>query len=281
MRNSMLLHVFSIVIALLAAAPPGRAADAGCGEVVTITTHDNTTTRYAYAGPQSGTAALVLLPGGGGFLDLDSAGCPRALKGNSLVKSLPHFHALGFATALVDAPSDHASDEGLGGFRTVAAHAQDIGKVIEDMRRRTGAPVWLVGTSRGTISAVNVASRLTGPAAPDGLILTSALMEGQVGARLTWVSQSVFNLELEAIRQPTLLIGHVDDTCARSPPSVMPRVIARINGVREQMVAVTGGPGKIPASGISACEGRAPHGYIEQEAEVAAGMARFIRGGMY
>jgi len=28
-------------------------------------------------------------------------------------------------------------------------------------------------------------------------------------------------------------------------------------------------------------EGRSPHGFVEQEAEVAAGIARFIRGGSY
>src|SRR4051794_4846461 len=67
------------------AAPPSES----CGEVVTVATHDRSTTRYALArndaAPgQSAPIALVLLVGGGGVLDLDGRGCPRALTRNSL-----------------------------------------------------------------------------------------------------------------------------------------------------------------------------------------------------
>ena len=159
-----------------------------CGEVVTIPTHGNTTTRYAFASPPDAKGTLVLLAGGGGHLDLDDKGCPRALTGNSLARSMPHFHALGFATALVDAPSDYPGDDGLGGFRIAADHADDLGIVIADVRVRAKVPVWLIGTSRGSISAANAAARLSGPAAADGVVLTSALMYGNRGQKL-WVTQ--------------------------------------------------------------------------------------------
>lgn len=262
-----------------AAPPPGI-----CGEVVAIATHDGTTTRYALGRPTQASGApiaLVLLAGGGGYLDLDDKGCPRALTGNSLVRSIPFFHEAGFATALVDAPSDHPGEDGLAGFRVAPQHAEDLGKVIADVRARTNSSVWLAGTSRGTISAVNAAARLAGPAAPDGLVLTSALMAGRSGGQKQWVAQTVFDLPLEAIRQPVLVVGHVDDKCIRSPAHLMDRITARTEGAREQVVAVSGGPGHPGAPSVNACEGRAPHGYVEQEAEVAAGIARFIRGGHY
>jgi hypothetical protein len=56
-----------------------------------------------------------------------------------------------------------------------------------------------VGTSRGTISAVNATARLSGLSAPAGM-LTSALMSGQSKAKKGWVAQTVFDLPLEAIR---------------------------------------------------------------------------------
>jgi hypothetical protein len=263
--------------------PPGD-----CGELVTIPTHDRTTTRYALERPsapvQGEPIAVVLLPGGGGYLDLDSHGCPRALKGNSLVRSIPHFRDLGFATALVDSPSDHTGEDGLAGFRSSSQHADDLGKVIVDVRARANGLVWLIGTSRGTISAANAASRLSGPAAPDGLVLTSALMSGAArSARKPWVTQSIFDFALDKIRMPVLVVGHAADTCVRSPATMMDKITARTSGVREQIVTVTGGPGG-PAgiqAGLDACEGRAPHGFVGQEAEVAAGIARFIRGGTY
>jgi hypothetical protein len=61
----------------------------------------------------------------------------------------------------------------------------------------------------------------------------------------------------------------------------MDRIVARTRSVRHQVVTVTGGPGSPGLSSASACEGRSPHGFVEQEAEVAAGIARFIRGGTY
>ena len=255
------------------------AAQSGCGEVVTIQTHGRTTTRYVLASPQNARMALVLLVGGGGHLDLDEKGCPRALKGNSLVRSLPHFHEAGFVTALLDAPSDHAGEDGLGGFRTTTQHAEDIGKAIAGVRARIGLPVWLVGTSRGSISAANAAAHLSGPSAPDGVVLTSALMSGFSGGRKQWVAQTVFDVPLEKLRVPILVVGHAADSCVRSPPGLMANITARANGIREHVVTVSGGPGASRASGIEACEGRSPHGFLEQEAEVAAGIARFIYGG--
>lgn len=254
-----------------------------CGDVVTIETHAHTTTRYALAQANGNAApndriALVLLAGGGGHLDLDDQGCPRALKGNSLVRLLPDFHAAGFLTALVDAPSDHPGEDGLAGFRIDAQHADDLGKVIADVRRRSNAPVWLSGTSRGSISAVNAAARLSGPGAPDGLVLTSALMSG---GKKSWITQTVFNLPLESIRMPVLIVGHLADQCIRSPADQMEAIARRTRSVRQQVVTVSGGPGHAGPPSISACEGRTPHGYLGQEAEVAAGIARFIRGGSY
>jgi hypothetical protein len=281
-RRTALRFAFGLasLAATMAAAQPHAAAPGGCGEVVAIPTHGGTTTRYTYAAPANATATLVLLAGGGGHLDLDGRGCPRALTGNSLVVSIPHFHALGFATALVDAPSDHSGEDGLGGFRIAADHAEDLGKVIADVRKRIQAPVWLAGTSRGAISGANAAARLSGVTAPDGLVLTSAVMYGNRGQK-TWVTQTVFDVALESIRLPVLVIGHAEDKCLRAPPGQMDKITARTNGAREQVVTITGGPGRAGPPSLAACEGRAPHAFFEQEAEVAAGIARFIRDGRY
>jgi hypothetical protein len=283
MRN-LRLRALALASALIALPGVALAAE-GCGEVISLETHAGTTTRYTLAHPSTpgpgASAAVVLLPGGAGHLNLDDRGCPRALIGNSLVRSIPHFHELGFVAALVDAPSDHFGGDGLAGFRTSPRHAEDLGKVIADVRARTKGPVWLIGTSRGAISAANAASRLSGSSAPDGLVLTSALMLGDSRAKRAWVTHSVFDLPLEDIRMPLLVIGHEADTCVRSPANLMGNIIKRTKGARQQIVLVTGGPGGSGLSSIEACEGRSPHGFIEQEREVAGGIARFIRDGKY
>jgi pimeloyl-ACP methyl ester carboxylesterase len=264
-----------------------QAGAESCGTVFTVATHNSTTMLYSLAQPATGPdvaapTTLALLPGGGGHLDLDAGGCPKALTGNSLVRMRPLFQQAGFAVALVDSPSDHIGEDGLKGFRTDPRHAEDLGRVILDLRHRIGGPVWLVGTSRGSISAVNAASRLRGPVAPDGLVLTSALMDGDSFARKAWVAQTVFDLPLAAIATPVLLVGHEDDTCIRSPSDMMAEVAARLGTARRQVAVVTGGPGGAGASqDIESCRGQSPHGFFGQEDEVAAGIARFVRGGAY
>ena len=169
----------------------------------------------------------------------------------------------------------------LGGFRVTMQHARDLGQVIAALRARTQGAVRIVGTSRGAISAVNAAARLPGASAPDGVVLTSPLTSGDSRARKDWVAHSAFDLPLEDIRLPLLVVGHAADTCVRSPPGLMDPLAARVPSARKQVVTVSGGPGAAGAGGIAACEGRAPHGFIDQEAEVAAGIARFVRGGTY
>lgn len=252
-----------------------------CGEVLPIATHGDSQTRYAFVPPKNIPITLLLLAGGSGYVNLDDGGCARALKGNSLIRSIPIFHALGFGTALVDAPTDFQGEDGLGGFRIAPEHAEDLGKIIVDLRARTKGLVWVVGTSRGSISAVNAAARLSGPAAPDGVVLTSALMLGDSRARKDWVAHTVFDLPLEEIRVPLLVVGHAADNCTRSPANRMGDIVARVNGVRKQAVMVSGGPGKAGFTNLAACEGRSPHGFITQEDEVATGIANFVRGEKY
>lgn len=256
----------------------------GCGEVLTLPTHDGTQTRLAWVPPRADAqppVTLVLLAGGSGHVDLGADGCARQLQGNSLVRSARLFQAEGLGTAVVDAPPDHQGEDGLGGFRTAEAHAQDIGRVVAELRRRTGGLVWVVGTSRGAISAANAASRLDGDAAPDGVVLTSAVMSGQAGARKAWVAQSVFDNPLERLRVPLLLLGHADDSCVRSPPHLMARVAERVRSERRQVVTLTGGTGAARAAGVDACEGRLPHGFQGQEGEMVQGIGRFVRGGRF
>jgi hypothetical protein len=119
-RRSNLAALMALAVVAAALGVARAKAPGDCGEVVTIQTHGRTTTRYAFersTGPAQGDAiAVVLLPGGAGHLDLDAQGCPRALKGNSLVRSIPHFRDLGLATALVDSPSNYTGEDGWRAF---------------------------------------------------------------------------------------------------------------------------------------------------------------------
>jgi hypothetical protein len=286
MRCWFMLLLTCVVPTALAQAndpmPGGR-----CGELLTVATQSGASMRYAVAAPRSAAtpgarSALVMLIGGGGFIDLNDRGCPQRLNGNSLVRMSPLLRDAGIATVLVDVPSNLRGEEGLGGFRIAAEHSDHLGMVIAELRARGVTSVWLIGHSRGTISAVNAAARLTGPAAPDGVVLLSPMLVGDPKARKVWVGQSVFSVDLDAIKAPLLVIGHAADNCVRSPADRLGSITAKTRTARQQAVSVTGGPiapGRPP--GIPACEVGEPHDFVDQEAEVAAGILRFMRGGSY
>jgi len=62
----------------------------------------------------------------------------------------------------------------------------------------------------------------------------------------------------------------------------MKDVIAKTRGGRQQAVTVAGGPvapGRAPT--LAACEVREPHDFTDQQQEVAAGIARFMRGAVF
>ncbi len=261
----------SLVLAALAW-PLLAAAD--CGRLEQISAHEGQVLPFAVSAPIAPARgiSLVLLAGGHGHVGLDAAGCPTQLKGNALLRARPLFQARGYEVVTLDAPADYRGDDGLAGFRIDPAHAQDIGRVLRWLRGQGAREVWLLGTSRGSISAVNAAARLSGEAAPDGLVLSSVLSTS-VSARKSWAGHHVFDLPLDRIQQPTLLLGHVDDSCPRSPPSGQERVAQRI-GASARTQLISGGQG--PVSGPDACEGRSPHGFWGQDADMVDATLAFI-----
>lgn len=272
----------ALALALLLFASP-LAAQTRCGEIVTIDPPAGGKFALSVAMPDAKpSAVLILLPGGNGLADLDDDGCARALKGNSLIRAIPEFNKGGAVTALADAPADWRGRDGLATFRAELAHAEALGVAIAEMRKRFGVPVWLLGTSRGAISAANAASRLAGDARPDGVVITSPVSAG-ARANQPWVLHDVFMFPLDRIAMPLLVLGHAKDLCLRSPPANVPRIADKATASpRKQAAIMEGGPGSNAKPGdLAACEGRQPHGFLDQESDMAAGILRFVAGGRF
>lgn len=275
----MKLALTFLALVMTAVSFPAHAQET-CGQPITVDIRDGETQAYSF-GPAdaNGTprAALLLLAGGGGVLDLDDAACARKLRGNPLARNVDAFRGAGFATALVDAPSDHRAGDGLGGFRAREDHADDLGAIIADVRGRTALPVYIVGSSRGTISAANAAAHLSGIFAPDGVILFSPITSGFVGGRKAWIRQTVFDQPLEDISKPILVVAHERDACIRTPPDKARDILPRTNGAHEQMVMVTGGPtAASTVTGVKACQGRLPHGFGGQDELLVKLVSTFV-----
>lgn len=250
----------ALVMAVLAARP------AAAQELVRLPTRPGVVQPFWVLPPAGApVASVILFTGGNGVLGSQRDG---RLKGrNFLVRSRDKFVAQGFLVAVVDVPSDHL--QGLDGFRATAEHARDIAAVIADLRRRAPAPVWLVGTSMGTISAANAAARLK-EGGPDGLVLTSSIVASN--QRVAAIPAVV---DVAAITVPTIFVHNREDACPLCPFALVEPLMARFtHAPRRPLIAVTGGepPRTAPCGPLSR------HGYLGIEDQVVTALGRAIKG---
>lgn len=247
--------------------PPG----AGGERVQVIETRPGVTTRFLLARPYVPMASVILFAGGHGRLGLDLSGRMQWGRGNFLVRSRRLFVGEGVAMATVDAPSDRQGPNGLlFGFRGSPEHAQDIAAIVRYLRDRFGRPVWLVGTSRGSASAANGGLRLpdSGPAAPDGIVLTSTLTVANARGL------NVLDMELAAIRAPVVIAHHRKDECHVTPFDGARTLRRALRSAPEvALLAYDGGR----AEGTP-CQAKSFHGFLGIEERVVTDIANRIKG---
>ena len=228
-------------------------------EIVTLSTRPGVTQSYFLTSiPKDLQAVAVLFPGSGGLINLRSEnGQPKFGQGNFLVRSRAEFVKRGVIAAIIDAPSDQQGGWGMSDeFRLGDAHFTDISAVIEDLDKRfSGVPVFLIGTSRGTISAAALGARL-GPR-PAGAILTSTMFR-QAPRKSKEPGPGLSNFDFATIKIPVLFTHHVSDQCEVTPYSDAARLSDKY-----PLITVYGGAP--PQSGP--CDAFSAHGYLGKESE--------------
>lgn len=249
--------------ALIACAAPLHAQ-----ELVTLPTRPGVTLSFFIASmgavkPQA--AALLLIGGGGGIRLRMEDGQIRFGSQNFLPRSRREFIAEGILPVILDNPSDHQSGAGISDeFRAGAEHTADLRAVIAEVQRRyPGLPVFLVGTSRSSISAAHQARALGSELA--GAVLSSSLF---------WQRQQpvLSAFDFRSVKIPLLFVHHREDACQSTPY----RDAARL-GNAYALVSVKGG--KPPETGP--CDPLAPHGFYGKEAETVGAIAAWMLGKPY
>jgi pimeloyl-ACP methyl ester carboxylesterase len=143
-----------------------------------------------------------------------------------------------------------------------------MARLVTALRETAPAPVWLVGTSMGAVSAASVAARLRDRGA-DGLVLTSTVTRWN-----RHEGESVGDVKLGEIRLPTLVVHHRQDACFATPYADIPGVLRDLSKApRRELLTFEGGdpPQSKP------CEARAAHGYLGLDAEVVKAIADWIK----
>lgn len=244
------------------------AAPAKAQEIVTLQTRPGVTLSFFVAGmgEHRPEAVALLLIGGGGNINLRlENGQVRFQQGNFLPRSRREFARNGVVPVILDNPSDQRSGEGMSdGFRAGAQHTADMRAVLAEMKKRyPGLPVFVVGTSRSTLSAAYLATALEGEVA--GAVLTSSLFYADTRARMA----ALASFDWSKVKLPLLFVHHQDDGCGATPYLEAARL-----GRRFPLVTVHGG--KPPESGP--CDPLAQHGFYGKEAQTVDAIAAWMLG---
>ena len=246
---------------LVALAMCSTSAAACADELISLPTRNGVTVSYWYMPRAGAQATLVLLPGGAGGIGLRDG---RPQSGNFLVRSRDLFAAEGFNVAIVGRPSDVT--DMTTAFRASGEHLQDLGRIVDDLRVRAEVPLWLVGTSRGTVSAAAAAIAI-GPPRLAGVVLTSSITSFKLPG-------AVPTQRLSEVRVPVLVMHHEKDACPSCAPHEVSWILSGLTQAPlKKLLWASGGEG---ARG-DPCEAFHWHGYVGMEAQAVQSIASWVR----
>jgi pimeloyl-ACP methyl ester carboxylesterase len=229
-------------------------------KLIAVSTRPGVSITYWWMPRDGAVATVVLFSGGGGGIGYKN-GLPQS--GNFLIRSRDDFSLAGLNVALMGNSDDFKKLTPQ--FRRSADHIDDVRHVLDDIATRSKAPVWLVGTSQGTLSAAANAAELGSNVA--GVVLTSTVTGQQAGG-------SVNDIALEKIAVPVLIYHHKQDSCRITPAYAAERLMKRlVLAPVKKYIEVDGG--KDPVG--DPCEAFHYHGFIGMETQAVTQMVQWIK----
>lgn len=236
-------------------------------EVRGIPTRPGVTLDFLYMTPEGKSApprsALIMFPGGNGLLPFRLLDNGAVHGWNFLVRSAADISSQGLTLVTVNAPSDHASGMGTG-FRESSEHAADISILCSYLVSQGIERIFLIGNSRGTLSAAALAALMTDQHIK-GIILTSSL---EYDNFMRW-------LPLDKIRLPVLMVHNSEDSCRVSQIAAA-RKTAEILRAHTTVDFVEIAGGADPMS--PPCDNLSSHGFFGVEAKVVRVIVDWING---
>lgn len=256
-----MLSVLRIAVILLILSTTSFAAT----EIRTIPTRPGVTLDFLAMIPEKTGQhdALILFPGGNGAGAFKMTESGVVTGWNFLVRSTDFFIEKGLSVFTVEPPSDHTTGMS-SGFRESDEHAEDIAALVNYLVQLGYERIFLVGNSRGTLSAVFLGTRLKTDHLK-GVILTSALEHDNF---LRW-------LPLDQMQLPVLMVHHRNDACRISSFEEAKITEAALKAVTTvDFTEVNGGayPRSAPCDSLSA------HGFFGMEDKVVHVISDWIDG---
>jgi hypothetical protein len=213
--------------------------------------------------PPMPKAVIIMLPGGAGDVGLTRDGDVRR-GDNFVVRTRELWAAQGYAVLIPDT----IDRDNLRGVRSSSQYARVVESLIGFARDQVGVPAFLLGTSQGSIAAMNGASH-----APSGTLAGVILTESV--SVMGGSHETVFDADPQGVRVPALVVANREDRCDVAPPDMAPKIASAMSRAPDvKVVTVSGGVSKSSKD----CGSLTPHGYYGIEDEVVSLISEWMRG---
>lgn len=213
---------------------------------------------------EDAVATVVLFSGGGGgYGKIGADGWPTS--GNFLIRTGRLWARHPFNIVMVGRPSD-GIDLSWGPVRVGAAHAADNAELLRAIRRQSPRPLWLIGTSMGTLSAT-AATLADRDGLVAGLVLTASIVAYKIPG-------AVPTQDLAAVRVPTLIVHHAEDACWACPAHEVEHLPGKLPNAPVKKLLMLNGGG---ATRGDPCEPFHHHGFVGIEIDTVNRIADWIR----
>ena len=238
-----------------------RADEVQVGHLERVETRGVSVPIYAVWNKAAVATVVLYSGGGGGFGKIGADGWPGSM--NFLIRFAKLFSAHPFNVILVGRSTDVSNLDGL--TRIGDDHDLDNQAIFRTIKAKSVAPIWLVGTSMGTISVTAAAIRDSASNIA-GIVLTSSVTAYRVKG-------AVPTQDLAKIKVPVLVLHHERDACKICTPYEAKDIAGGLNNSPiKKTVLVSGGDG---ASG-DPCEALHYHGFIGMERDAVGLIANWV-----
>jgi pimeloyl-ACP methyl ester carboxylesterase len=202
--------------------------------------------RVLFYGPKAGMRGIIVMfPGGADEIGIERDGAIRS-GDNFVVRTRELWARRDYGVVIVDA-IDHRS---MRGQRSTAEYAAVTQTILGFAHSLSTVPVWVMGTSQGSIAAMNAAAH-AGQSELAGVVLTESV--SVVGKS----RETVFDAHPQDVRVPTLVVANRDDRCRVAPPSMANEIAHAMRDAPATVLFEQGGV----ARSSNDCSSRSPHGY--------------------
>ena len=219
--------------------------------------------RVLFYGPKDGMRGIIVMfPGGTGDVGIERDGTIRH-DDNFVVRTRELWAQRGYGVVIVDA----IGHQSMRGKRSALAYATVTREILAFAHSVSNVPVWVMGTSQGSIAAMNAASH-TEHWGLAGVMLTESV------SVLGKSQETVFDAHPQDVRVPALIVANRDDRCWVAPPSKANAIADAMRNAPSTVLFVEGGT----TQSSNACSSLSPHGYWGIDDKVVGEIENWMLG---